>query len=809
MNKKVSKKIWILGMFTIFITVAMMFVSWLIYAVFAENYRDIKRQYYAVVSEQIIEDIENSVRNGKQIESFYGIDNVLNDMLELIATDNVSINTAITDANGEVLYTSCAASDKRAEYNALMAADEVRGNIQFNDDIETYKVVNSGEYEVMLQPIYDSEQIQIGTMALFYRSADIDTELIPQKQRSDFATIMCVSVTILFLVVYFILLPRKIAEECEDGSEAAKIGHKNRRNRLMFIVPASAIMVSLLVQCFISYNEYRLRYKEVMFEGAEGISEYIGSIINELNAKGVPYERMDGLAEYLADKVEKSPLLWNVSVVNVYADTADILRNTSEYSVSFAIGTAAESTNIHINVGISRKYIDENMKDMLLVFIVAFVVALIVIYELLKLPDSIFTRTSKSFKTSRKSQASLVSSAVRLGAFAAYTGMYVGLPFSIVLINQWNRSIFGLPVTFLSSAPITSELLATMLCSLFLHPVYKRINLKAVLTISALMAVIANILCFFADSPEQLIIYRFISGMGFAGIKYSLNTIVSDGSISGEDTTNNLAEMNAGLLGGITCGGTLGAVIASSAGVRTSYLIAGIFIAAFIVIILALMSWSLLSENMSREKENASNSKTGIFSTLLNPEVLHYILLAALPLNFGLMFMSAFFPGFVSSLGLPDVTISYGYLINGLVGIYVGPRLLGALSPKIGKAACVFAAMLMGALSVFVLNINLSIAAVFVSIAVLGLFDGFGTPAASDYYVNIPAVKRIGANRGLSVLSVVGCAAQTFSPVFYSFILISGSSGINTVGLVYLACAVLFGITLKLVQRDRTVSEVK
>ena len=71
-----------------------------------------------------------------------------------------------------------------------------------------------------------------------------------------------------------------------------------------------------------------------MFEGAQGISSYIGEIIDDLHEKGVSYDRMNGLADYLAGKVEDSPLLWNVSVVNVYADTSDVLTRSSEYNGS-------------------------------------------------------------------------------------------------------------------------------------------------------------------------------------------------------------------------------------------------------------------------------------------------------------------------------------------------------------------------------------------------------------------------------------------------------------------------------------------
>lgn len=170
--KKIGKKIWVFGMFTVFITVAVLFVSWLMYAAFADNYRGIRQQYYAVVSRQIIEEIENSVKNGKRIESFYGIDAVLNDMLKLIGTDRVPIHTAITDADGEILYTSYAASGHSGVYNAVLADGAVRGHLTFDNGGGAYRVVNSGEYEIMIQPIRGAEQNRIGSLALFYRSAD-------------------------------------------------------------------------------------------------------------------------------------------------------------------------------------------------------------------------------------------------------------------------------------------------------------------------------------------------------------------------------------------------------------------------------------------------------------------------------------------------------------------------------------------------------------------------------------------------------------------------------------------------------------
>ncbi len=800
-EKRAGKKYWILTVFAAFIAIAMSFVSWLIYAVFSQSYREIKQQYYGVVSRQIVEDIENSIRNGKQIERFYGMDKVLSDMLAIISTDQVPVNTAITDVSGNILYSSYSGSGSEAEYAALLQNESVIYNLDFSGvESADFRTVSAGEYEVMLQPIYDREGAQIGAVSLFYRIADIEEELQPQRQSSDMVTMCCIGATIILLVIYFILIPRSVTgeEEQKPDDPAAAIAHKQRENRFMFLIPVLAIMAGLLVQCMISYNEYQKRYKDVMFEGAQGISSYIGEIIDDLHEKGVSYDRMNGLADYLAGKVEDSPLLWNVSVVNVYADTSDVLTRSSEYNVSLKIGSSEDGLNTHINVEISKEYIDDKMISMLLVFAVTFAVALIMIFELLKLPDALFTRISRNFRGSREIQAGAVAPVLRLGSFIAYTGMYVGIPFSSVLITQWNKSIFGLSVTFLASIPMTAELLATMLCSLLLLPVYRRMNLKLVFAVSTLISAAANFLCFFASSPEQLIILRFCSGIGFAGIKYSLNTIVSLGSLTPENTTDNLAALNAGLLGGITCGGTLGAVIASSINVHTSYLIAGVFIFAFAVAVLALSPWKLFRENSAESEKESSGSRFGALSLVVKPSFIRYALLVAIPMNVGLMFVVAFFPNFVGSLGLPDVTTSYGYLINGLVGIYVGPALLKSLSGKLGRTACVVISLLLAGASVLILNIDLPLVIVLVSVALLGLFDGFGTPATSDYYVNMPAVRKAGVSQGLAMLNVVGSIVQTFSPVLYSAILAGGNAGTNIMGFSFIAAAVLFIVTLRM-----------
>ena len=138
-EKRAGKKYWILTVFAAFIAIAMSFVSWLIYAVFSQSYREIKQQYYGVVSRQIVEDIENSIRNGKQIERFYGMDKVLSDMLAIISTDQVPVNTAITDVSGNILYSSYSGSGSEAEYAEMCIRDRRSTTRLFRGTIRSEK----------------------------------------------------------------------------------------------------------------------------------------------------------------------------------------------------------------------------------------------------------------------------------------------------------------------------------------------------------------------------------------------------------------------------------------------------------------------------------------------------------------------------------------------------------------------------------------------------------------------------------------------------------------------------------------------
>lgn len=121
--------------------------------------------------------------------------------------------------------------------------------------------------------------------------------------------------------------------------------------------------------------------------------------------------------------------------------------------------------------------------------------------------------------------------------------------------------------------------------------------------------------------------------------------------------------------------------------------------------------------------------------------VVFYLICVLVPLNIGLMFIVAFFPSFLASSG-NELLTSYGYIVNGLAGIYAGPYLVRTLGKKLGYRKSLAFLMLMGAAAIAILGFDsILVVTAMISAALMGVFDEFGNPIVSDYFLSLPEVR--------------------------------------------------------------------
>lgn len=166
------------------------------------------------------------------------------------------------------------------------------------------------------------------------------------------------------------------------------------------------------------------------------------------------------------------------------------------------------------------------------------------------------------------------------------------------------------------------------------------------------------------------------------------------------------------------------------------------------------------------------------------------------------MFIVSFIPSFIQKSGLPTLMISYSYLLNGMAGIYIGPQLSKIMTKRLGKSICISIMLIMGAVSMLLCSIAPGVAAILFSTALMGLFDGFGTPISMDYFIEIPQVQgSINGTGALALLNVLGSATQMVSPMLYGAVMAisigAGTSAVAVLAAVYLVFAAVFALTSK------------
>lgn len=797
--------------FSLIITAAMFFVWWMSFSNFKVSYQDIKQEYYAVVTEQVVNEIETSVKYGKTLDSFYNIDSVFDEIHSFLSGRFKAI---ILNSKDEVLYSSTKSDAERKNLVSVLNEPNVSYKIDSSGSGQYIAVSQRGN-DIMIFPIHNNSGNIIGKFVLIYPETLGSGDIAAQQRQTMKATLIILGASIALLLLFFMLFRRFGRTDGEAAPEAEFIQKRIRLNKkLLEIIPAAIVILGIMTQSVYMYVQYQQKYKETLIGGAKGIMNYIDTTINTLHSKGVSYDSMSGLDGYLVDKVKESPILWNVQINTTLYDTDDTLHRQNDLIISSKLQNSSGGKATEIQINISQNYLNSKMYSMLLSFLATILISGIIIFEFIRLPDIIAESKEKDKKSGKiKKKLRNTPACLRMATFVMFVGVYVSFPYSANLVRQWGAGLFGLSTDISASLPVTAELLSIMVFSILFSNAFKGRNLRFMLLFSFALIFAGNLFCTVAFTLPFLIFIRMICGAGFAGLKTVINNIVSYGCESSEQRGQNLSSMNAGLLGGITCGGSLGAVISDSIGITWAFFFTAVILAAFAVLTLFMMPWSRLGENIKAAGTREMRQKSGgTYALLAKPAVLRYVLFVTLPLNIGLMFIVSFVPGFIQKLNYPTLLTSYGYLINGMAGIYLGPPLAKAMTQKFGRPACVSVMLLLGAVSMIFCSVSPTIAGVLVATALMGLFDGFGTPVSMDYFIEMPQVKG-GANEtgALALLSVMGSAVQMVSPMLYGAVMaVSLGYGMNSVvflAAAFLIFAVLFGATQKRNFRQSRVSE--
>ena len=494
----------------------------------------------------------------------------------------------------------------------------------------------------------------------------------------------------------------------------------------------------------VSLIKFSSDYASMVEGNALNTQTYIQNKVDNLMEKGLPASRLADLEDY-------------------FAAVASENKAVSGFTIS---------DDGKVTVEKNDAFIRSECTAFLMHIIAILVICIIAGYELTNLIPAIMDKLpSAGKKGAETGRGKSMTGTIRILSFLLYTAIYISMPYSTVIMRKQGLSVFGLPLSLSASLPLTMELIMIFVVSLVIQRIYSKENIHVLFCLAVGILVAGNAASTKVDSAYLLILLRAFCGIGFAFLKYFFNRLVAAGSEDDEQVRENLANQNAGLLGGITVGSSLGSILAGVFGYLGNYMFTGIVIAVVFAVSHLVFNWKKLGEKKVEETKEANEDRDhlSLGSVLKDRSLFWAIILTDIPLNVGLMYVVAFLPVYMGAIGQPPILTSYAYLVNGLAGVYLGVWLIKHLKIKKARRA-VALSIFTGAVGFLVLLFGKNAFVVLASAIILGIFDGYGTPTMTGYFASLGKNKVKDSAGLLTIYGSIGSAVQIICPSIYGIL---------------------------------------
>lgn len=751
-HRQYKSKLYIIIIFAALCFCSFCFIQWISQLVFKNTCIELQEQYISIQVKDVIETIETSINFGKDIESYYGMEELLNQIITISDSD---LQVSLLDKQGSILYTTYKNTKEGSFSIARLLSSNYQEELKEITQTDIIREVDFGELKSMIYPFYKDTTVLLGYMILVYSPHDL--YLTACENITDKKEINTSLVEIILLIIISIVLSLFYLFTNQE---------REKRWYIRFM-PIVLMMTAILIYIFSIFQVYTQRYQIIIEHNAISSAKLINDSIESLVKKGFDIERIEEVSKYINKKIIANDSIGNISIVKCYYNANEQITQQSEDAL---LHIPITGTELQLDIYPSQNYVTKKVITMTFTFLAIFIICLMIIYELTSLAEIIMVRVSKTFNTETKEQFKVLSSQIRFFSFIAYTAVYISTPYAAVIMRKWHATVWNFSESVSASFPLTIELFFVLLTSVFIQKVFRNIKLNQIGMLTVPFLVLGNLACTKVHSPYLLICLRAFCGIGFAFLKYWLNSIIVAASEDREKVGFNYAKSNAGLIGGITVGASFGAILAEALGYQFNYYFTAFLSCTILLFGFLCLPWKLLNTRREKERIKTGYSAIKLIQIIKTPSVLKMILLGCIPLNIGLMYIVAFLPVYIDYIGQTALTVSYAYLINGLSGTYIGVTLV-ALLQRLSKKNSVILTILFAFCGVFLLVIHPSIATLMISAGIFGLFDGFGTPNVTSYFTSLKAVKEQDTTSMLMIFNSIGSAVQIICPILYNILI--------------------------------------
>ncbi len=660
-----------------------------------------------------VKKLNYSLSFGKPIDKFYG----LKEVLEGIDRLSYDINgVEITDSEG----------------NSIEMVGDISKNVRRTNPDEEYIIEQDGIYAFVG---FDAGEIIL----------KLDKGVVDVATKAYMSYIFRISTYIMLGVVLAAFAVCYI-----KGGEEISV----KRMRVSSII---VLLISQFVLCGLSMQRVDDAFRTSMDKIAVMTAHSLENDLNEVIERGISYEEMTGLEEYMSDIAADIPELENIGFAGSYE------TNSAGMSTQSMQIIGAESP-VNIDCYYSNAFINSKRLNNAVDVVILMLITIFISLEAIK-----FLTNHIEYKDTRSADK-LYIPGFRLFVFAQGIAFALDAAFfSVYSDKMFEASGLSETMSFLSGMPKTMYSTAVLIGLFGCSTLIDKLGMRKTLTAGLLAGVIGYIMCAFAPNLLFLIIARFIFGF-CDGIVLNAIRLYAAGQESKEMHNRLLVEYMAAIYLGISCGVVIGGLIADV----TTYSVVFLAGAAIGGVCLFLVYYAGFPENKKKEKLTFRIA----LRELRFPQVRIFMVFVVIPLYMASLYVEYTFPLFGDEVKLTNSMVSGLLMLNYMILAYLTDPISNWVMKRLQTRWAMFIYMLLQTISIGLFVLTSNIVAAILAIIFTSVWDCFGLVAIDSALDHVEGTV---TEQSTLLQMVFGKLAMVIGPVAITSRLSKGAAGATNV----------------------------
>lgn len=374
---------------------------------------------------------------------------------------------------------------------------------------------------------------------------------------------------------------------------------------------------------------------------------------------------------------------------------------------------------------------------------------------------------------------------VRLLVFAVFAAFNLVSSFLPVYVLHHSEVVEGPLRELAASLPLTINIFAMGVMSLFCAAAMRRFGTRRVFMGSMACSIAGNVMLFLAPSYPFIVLGLLLDGIGVGmitnAIYVALTFLPDEGERQGAFSTYNGASMS-----GINFGMILGSVLAVSVGQRMVFMVV---VGTWAILMFVGIYLAVRLDRLMTPEDGAQETRKKISPArfLGSRPIWSFIVLVQNPYIVFNSFSFYFVPLFCESAGLPETIASVLLMLYSQTAVMLGDALTERMEKSFGGRA-VYVALGLNIAAVALYVNTQTIWSLVGALLILGVSASFAKPCQQALYLRQDASKQLGEDQAMGIYNFSENIGESLGPIVFGS-LMAGPLGYVWAFLGAVACA--------------------